>query len=211
MSNELIIPGNDNSTDLDVFDAMSNIGDSYLPRLQLFSGKSDACTEGLIPINHYGLVDGDDIIDLGPEIIVAVLAARHKAMCTDGDVQSSHDPNSDLFKDFVVRSGIKNSGCMYGPEFLVFIPSVARYATYFMGSKTARRESKKFKPLMSKPAKLISKPVEKGKYKWLAPVILPSDEVVDLPDMEKAQAEVERFRNPPKDTVEVAPEDNRER
>ena len=211
MSNELIIPGSDNSTDLDVFEKLSDIGDSYLPRLQLFSGKSDACTDGRIPINHYGLVDGDDIVDLGSEIIVAVLAARHKAMCTDGDVQSSHDPTTELFKDFVARSSVKDSGCMYGPEFLVYVTSVAKYATYFMGSKTARRESKKFKPLMSKPAKLSSKPVEKGKYKWLAPVILPSEEVVELPDMDKATAELDKFRNPPKDAVEAAPSEDRDR
>ena len=207
MSNELVIPGNDGSTDLDVFESMSDMGDAFLPRLQLFSGKTDACTEGRIPVNHYGLVDGDDIIDLDTEIIVAVLAARHKAMCTDGDVQSSFDPNSELFKDFVARSSIKDSGCMYGPEFLVFVPSAGKFATYFMGSKTARREAKKFKPLMSKPAKLSSKPIEKGKFKWLGPVILPSDEVVDIPDMAKATAECEKFRNPPEDKVEAAPSD----
>ena len=211
MSNELSIPGNDNSTDIDVFSALSDMGESYLSRLQLFSGKSDACTEGKIPINHYGLVDGDDIIDLGSEIIIAVLAARHKAMCTDGDVQSSYDTTTELFKDFVVRSWVKVAGCMYCPEFLVYIPSVDKYATYCMGSKTARREAKKFKPLMSKPAKLSSKPIEKGKYKWLGPVIIPSDEVIDIPDMKKAELELSKFRNPPKDSVEAASKDERER
>lgn len=210
MGNELI-PNSDCSTELDVFDTLANIGEGFLPRLQLFSGRSDACSEGLIPINHYGIVDGDDIVDLGERIIIGVLAARHKAMCTQGEVQCSYNPESDLFKQLVVDSGIKDSGCMYGPEFLVYIPAIQKFATYFMGSKTARREAKKFKPLMNKPAILDSKNIEKGKYKWRGPVILPCPDQIELPPVEKMEAERAKFKNPPEDTVEVAEEDNRER
>ncbi len=97
---------------------------------------------------------------------------------------------------------------MFGPEFLLYVPSVDKYTTYFAGSPTARRAAKKFKPLMKKPAKMTSKTIERNDNKWRGPVILPSDEVVDIPDMEKAAAEVKKFRNPPKDTVEVASDDD---
>ncbi len=210
MSNELIIPGDD-STDLDVFDRMSSMGTGYLPYLQLCSAKTAAAGDGRIPVNHYGLVNGDDIVDIGSEIIVAVLAVRDKAMCTSGDVKSSFDPESELFKDFVTKSAIKNSGYMFGPEFLFYVPSVSGYCTYFAGSPTARRAAKKFKPLMKKPAKMTSKTIERNGNKWRGPVVLPSDEVVELPDMDKAKLELDKFRNPPKDSVEVAPEDSRER
>ena len=208
MSNDLV--PNNSSTDLDVFDTVIGSDSDYLPRLQLFSNKTAAVGDGRIPMNHYGLVQNDDIIDLGIEINVAVLAARHKAMSTDGDIESSYDPNSDLFKDFVIKAGIKDSGCMYGPEFLLYIPSSDMFATYFMASATARRESKKFKVLMNKPAKLSSKPAEKGKYRWQAPVILPSDETIDL-DVTKAQVQIDKFRNPPEDSAELASEDERDR
>lgn len=210
MGNELI-PNSNCSTELDVFEALEGLGDGFLPRLQLFSGRSDACSEGLIPINHYGIVDGDNIIDLGERVVIGVLAVRSKAMCTQGDVQCSYKQDSELFKQLVVDSGVKDSGCMYGPEFLVYIPSIKRFATYFMGSKTARREAKKFKPLMNKPAILDSKNIEKGKYKWRGPVILPCADQIELPPLEKLEEEVNKFRNPPEDTVEVAEEDGRER
>ncbi len=211
MSNELVIPDDNSSTDLDVFDQMSNMGDSYLPWLQLCSGKTAACIDGKIPINHYGLVSGDDITDLGPDIVVAVLAVRSKAMCTSGDVKSSFVPDSDLFQEFVTKSAIKNSGYMFGPEFLFYIPAVGRYITYFAGSPTARRAAKAFKVLMKKPAKMTSKTIDRNGNKWRGPVILPSDEVVDLPDMDKAKAELDKFRNPSEPDIEVASDDGRER
>jgi len=80
-----------------------------------------------------------------------------------------------------------------------------------MGSKTARREAKKFKPLMNKPASLTSKNIEKGKYKWRGPVVLPHAETIELPDLVKMQSEIDKFNNPPEDSAELAPEEGRER
>ncbi len=207
MGNELV-PNSNCKNELDVFDTLNDLGDGFLPRLQLFSNKSDAVGEGLISVNHWGIVDGDDIIDIDEKITFGILSVRHKAMCTQGDVQCSHDPTSDLFKQLVTEAGVKNSGCMYGPEFLLYIPVVEKFVTYFMGSKTARREAKKFKPLMNKPATLTSKNVEKGRYKWRAPVVLPCSEQISLPEMDKVEVEINKFKNPPEDTVEVASEDN---
>lgn len=204
MSNELV--PNNQSTELSIFD---DVGGGFLPRLQLFSGRSDAVGEGRIPVNHWGLVDDDEIIDLDEKVNVGVLAGRHKAIDTGDDFQCSHDADSDLFKDLVERSGIKNSGCMYGPEFLVYVPSVDRFATLFMGSKTARREAKKFKPLMNKPATLFSKLIKTPKFKWQGQVVLPCEEAFDLP--ESAQAEIDKFLNPPADSAEVAEDDGRDR
>lgn len=209
MGSELV-PGNKAAaTDLDIFKKMGS--DNFLARLQLFSGRSDAVGEGRIKVNHWGLVDDDDIIDLDDKITIGILAGRHKAIDTGDDFQCSHDPDSDLFKDLVERSAVSNSGCMYGPEFLVYLPMVSKFATLFMGSKTARREAKKFRPLMNKPAYLKSKLISTPKYKWQGPVILPCDEAFDLPPMEEVQAEIAKFLNPPKNETEVADDTGRDR
>lgn len=208
MSNELV-PKNTN-TNLSIFDDASEESSSFLPRIQLFTGRSDAVGEGRIGVNHWGMVDGDETIDLGVAVDIGVLTGRHKAMCVKGDVVSSHDPESELFKDLVVRSGQKNSGCMYGPDFLVYVPSVDKFASLFMGSKTARREAKKFKPLMGKPATLKSKLIDppKSEFKWQGPVVLPCDKAFDVP--ETVQSEIEKFLNPPEDSVEMAADDGRD-
>ena len=209
MTNDLI-PAPEGTTELDVFEALSDIS-GFPPRLQLFTSASDVVKEEKVPMNHWAIVDGDNYIDLGTEVSVAILAVRAKALDTGNDIQCSHDAGSELFKDIVARSSVKNSGCMYGPEFLIYCPDTDGFVTLFMGSPTARREAKKMKPLLRKPAILKSKLNDNGKFKWQGPLVLPSENTVDLPDMERVNAEIEKFNNPPVDTVEVAEEDSRDR
>ncbi len=210
MSNELI-PKPEGTQELDIFDALSNMGNNFTPRLQLFTSSSDVVKEGEVPMNHWAIVDGDNYTDLGTEVSVAILAVRAKALDTGNDVQCSYTPETELFKDIVERAGVKNSGCMFGPEFLIYVPDTDNFVTLFMGSPTARREAKKMKPLLRKPAILKSKLNDNGKFKWQGPLVLPSENTVDLPDQERVTAELDKFNNPPADTTEVAEEDSRDR
>jgi hypothetical protein len=209
MTNDLI-PKPEGSTELDVFEALSSVGGGFTPRLQLFTSNSDVVKEGDVPMNHWAIVDGDNYIDLGTEVSVAILAVRAKALDTGNDIQCSHDASSELFKDIVARASVKNSGCMYGPEFLIYCPDTDGFVTLFMGSPTARREAKKMKPLLRKPAILKSKLNDNGKFKWQGPLVLPSENSIDL-DMERVNTEIDKFNNPPVDTVEVAENDGRDR
>ena len=75
------------------FDDVVSGTESYLPRLQLFSSKSDACAEGKIGIGHYGIVKDSDIIDLGPELDAVIVSWRPKALQIDGDnIITVYDP-----------------------------------------------------------------------------------------------------------------------
>lgn len=198
------------------FDEVTSSGDAYLQRLQLFGSKSDACAEGKIRMGRWGLVNDDTITDLGEEIDLVILAFRPKALSiSDGTIITNHDVKSDTYAAIKEKSFEKDSGCMYGPEFLVYVPNADVFATYFASSKTARREAKSaIKPLIGSAAtfkcKLIDPPA--SKYKWHGPVALPCSTPMELPDMEIIQREVEKFKNPPKSEVEVADdEDDRER
>ncbi len=192
-------------TDFDDITANKSV---YLQRLQLFGSKSGACAEGKIGIGRWGLVEDDSIIDLSPEVDVILLAFRPKALDTSGDtVINCHDAQSTIYQDIRERSKVEDSGCMYGAEFLVFVPSANVFATYFASSKTARRESKKFRTLLGQAATLKCRLIERGKWKWHGPVVLPCSAPLETPDLEIIKVQIEKFKNPPVSDIEVADEE----
>ncbi len=188
----------------ETFDDIVKSGD-YLGRLQLFGSKSDACATGEIGIGHWGLVRGDDITDLSGEDDIIIIGWRAKALDTSGDALIiDFDSKSDTFADIKGRAGTRDSGCMFGPEFLVYLPEQAVFATYYMSSKTARREAKKVVALEGKAATFKCRLIETPKYKWHGPVVLPCSAPVIAPPEDKVRAEWAKFANPPKSDVEVA-------
>ena len=177
----------------------------YLQRLQLFGGKSDACTEGKIGIGHWGLVDDGNIVDVGEEVDIVLITWRPKALEIGGDsIISEYDSTTELFMDIAKRSGIKDSGCMYGPEYLVWVPSVSKFATLYMCSKTARREAKKMHGLLGQAVTLQVHVIDNGKFKWHGPRAVPCSTPVEMADSESLTVEVDKFNNPPKNETELA-------
>lgn len=185
-------------------------GAGFLPYLQLFTAKSSACSEGKIPIGHWGLVQDGEITDLTNEVNVHVCYARPRAYqkTDDGNIIVVHDKESDEYSRIAELQRNKVNGCMVGPEVLVFVEAVGQFASFFCGSPTLRREAKKFKPLMGKAATMRSKLIDNGQYKWHGPVITPCSAGLDpFPSDDEIAAEVERFKNPPKPAVERADDD----
>ena len=184
------------------FNKVSATG-SYLPRLQLYGGNSDACKEGKIGIGRWGLTIDDSITDLTPEVDVVILSWRPKALQIDGEtIITEYDPNSDNFKKIAALSDEKDSGCMFGPEFLVYIPG-HNFATLYMSSKTARREAKNVRPLLGKAATLKCRLIKTVKYSWHGPVVVPCSAPLTLPPLSEIQGQITKFQNPPKQEVEI--------
>jgi len=190
------------------FTAAVATGD-FLPRLQLMTANSEKCSDGSFPINHYALVSGQNHDDLGDSVVVAVLDWSPKAIEMGGDVvitvYKQDDPE---FERIAAKSTQKDSGCMFGIEFLVWIPEtgIQRFATFFMGSKSSRREAPNVKAQMHKLCKLVAQKIETRKYTWFAPKAEQCSDEVVLPPITEIQKQVEKFRNPPKPEIEVAPE-----
>lgn len=194
------------------FDASASGGGSFPARLQLLTSNSSKCKEGSFPTNHYALVDGQNYKDLGKNVDVLVIDWRPKALETGDDVINSHDPESEQFKRIMERSlHEKDSGCMFGVEFLVYIPAAKGFSTFFLGTKSSRRESKPLRALMGKAATLGSQKIETKKYTWFTNSVSACSTPFDLPDEDLLVAEVTRFRNPPESTTEVVAEDGRAR
>jgi len=177
----------------------------YIGRIQLFGSKSDACATGQIGIGHWGLVLDDNITDLGEQTDLVIVGWRAKALDTSGEALIiDFDPKSDTFADIKGRSGTRDSGCMFGPEFLVWLPEQEVFATYYMSSKTARREAKKVVSLVGKAATFKCHLIETAKYKWHGPLAFPCSAPVKAPAEDEVRAEWAKFVNPPKSGVEVA-------
>lgn len=189
-------------------DVTASLAAGYLARLQLFGSKSDACAEGKIGIGRYGIVRDKEIVDLGKELDAVIVSWRPKALQLEGFVVS-HDPTSDLYKKIKELSKVKDSRCMHGPEFLLWIPDQDQFVTFHMSSPTARREAEKMEPLVGKAAtfrcKLIDPP--SSSFKWHGAVVTGCSTPLEVPPVEEIQEQVKRFQNPPKQEVELAKED----
>lgn len=182
------------------FEMVSKAG-NWLPRMQLFSSSSNICKAGKFPLNHYGLVvNKDQVADLGAEVIGLALSWRPKALRIDGDsVIIRYNPDSPEFQEIAEKSKTPNSFCMYGPEFLFWLSEQDKLATFFLCSKSARREAPNLRDLMEEgsPVLLKSRFIQTKQYSWQGILI----EKYNGPDLQflvdEWVDEITRFSNPP--------------
>jgi hypothetical protein len=185
--------------DDEAFDAATSA--KYLPRLQLMTSNSGKCKSAEFPINHYAIVRDQNFEDLGKSCDVLVVDWRPKALEIGEQIVSIFDHESPEFKRIQVEAEGKDSGCMWGPEFLVYVPASGVFATFFMGTKSSRRESPALKALLHKAATLTSHEIKTPAFTWYAPQVTKCTTEFDLPDKESLKEVVDKFRSP--DATEV--------
>lgn len=200
----------------------------FLPRIQLYGSNSMLVKRGKFAIGHYGLVQSkDNVVDLTSEFNCLVLAWRPKALRIDGDdTKAWYNPESGNFKSVVEEANKGGqTGNMFGPEFLVYVPDLSEFATFFFGNPTFRRASPQMKALLQKAATIASELIEKKKFSWHGPVITQCTAPLVLPAKDspesaaflaKLREESTRFGSPPEEEAELAPDaagssDNRAR
>jgi hypothetical protein len=174
-------------------------GGSFLPRLQLFISSSEAVKNEKIAQNHYGLVTGkDQIEDLGREVDVFIYSWRPRAIDTSdrSNIRASSEVESDLFKDIQEKADEKNSGCLFGPEFLLWVPIKEVFATMLFGSKSARNEARNVQRYIKNPATFKSKLIKTNEYMWQAPLVTACSTPFSIPSVEKATEVMEEFLTP---------------
>ncbi len=202
---------------------------SYLPYISLYGGNSNACKEGLIGIGRYGLVrQKDKIEDLTAEFNVLALGWRYKAMQIGDGIISNYNPKSPMFAKIRENSEVEDSGCMYGIEFLFWVPDLPAqcFATFYANNKTSRREAQNIRPFCPAPETtapngalipahgplpmtLKTQFLQKGKYKWHGPVATQCSTQFALPPMDEMIEQATKFANPKETEVEaVKPEEN---
>jgi hypothetical protein len=189
----------DLSSDLAIL-AETTTSSGFLPYIQLFTTKATAVAEDKIRGGHYGLVQDGNITDLGKEINIIFIKVRARAFQKDddGEIIVVFDKNDPEFIRIKELQENKVRGCMYGPEFLIWIPAEETFATFFCGSATLRREARKFGLYLGgRSATLRTKLIPKGNDKWHGPVTLDcSIALSPLPSEEDVLEQINKFNNP---------------
>jgi len=197
----------------DVFKATAQAS-AWLPRVQLCIANSSVCQNDDFPVNHYALVRGKTHVDLGENCDVQIIAWRPKALEIGDPIVTVYDPKiidgqpTGEFARIANRSNTEqNSGCMYGPEFLIWVPMLKEFATFFMGSLSARMEADNIRTKLGQSMTLTSEKRSNKKFSWRTPIGSACSTPLDnFPSDEQFAAEVEKFNNPPEKNVEVAEE-----
>lgn len=194
----------------------------FLPRLQCCGGNSDLAKEGKIPMGNLALVyNKDRAVDLGKEVDALLISYRAKAMrLLDGQPMEYYDKDSEVFKKVMSDSETPDSGCMFGVEFLIWLPDSNVLCTHHMGSASGRREATALIDIMNKtgqpriaPATLGVKFIKTKKFSWHTMTATACNTAFGTaPDRAELMKVLSKFNNP-KDSVEVekAPTDNRAR
>lgn len=138
-------------------------------RLQLMTANSTRCKQGKFPVNHYALMDGDKIEDLGPEVNVTKKSWYPKAMSADGKFH--YNVNSPEFREVLQGN---NHHTMHGAEFVLELEN-GEMVRFFGGSKGARRQTQEM--LQSEDTKwtFSSVHMQTAKFAWTAIKITPTE------------------------------------
>lgn len=186
----------------------------FLPQIRVMGSANEIVKKGQFPIGHFGLYfSADNILDLDEQFDCLVVSARARASIVSGEAPITfYTINSNEFQDIKNRSLNGEQGYMCGLEYLIWIPQVSKFALFFCGNKTLRRESEKVKALIGKAATLKIRFIKTSKYSWHGfSCYQCSTPFSNIPPMEDIKAEIARFNAPPESQVELAEESDRER
>lgn len=194
------------NTDDSIFKELAGSA-AYLPRIQLFGSSSGLVKQGKFPMAHWGLVKGkDDVTDLGNDVDVIPIAWRPKAMDVGGDEPLSyHKPDSKEFQSIREKSDIPNSNCMFGIEFLVWLPESDCFVTYFAANFGGKQEAANIRNNIGNGLTFKVKYVDRKKNPFHAPVVtMCATPISNLPDETVLADTLNNFNNPKDSEVKVA-------
>lgn len=185
---------------------------AFLPRIQFLSGSSTKVKKKEFPSDHFAYITGKNKYDdLGEEFDCLVLAMRPKALDTsdpDGII-TCFDPKivdkkmTGLFANIAERSSVKDSGCMYGPEYLLWVPAKKAFATMFFCNPSLRLESANIQSKIGHPVTIGYQFIETKSHEYNSPEIRECTTVFDLPTQEAVNEECHKFLNPKVDASGV--------
>lgn len=217
-ANAIIANSNLPSEDLEF---LGGTGKRFTPRLQLMTDRSKKCIKKEFPVNHFALIQGKEHTDMGETVDMLVISVRPKALkITDDEVISCFDPKLELCADGKTKrptgmyaeiadlaDNTKDSGCMHGLEFLVWLPKMNDYVTFYFGSKTMRNETKTMMSYMNRACTAYAKMIETKKYTYYSASIKGCTVPFAPPPEAEINDQIEKFKNPPASTREEATEE----
>lgn len=220
MSTELNLPGAIPVSKYADDQTLNDIAKSanWLPRMQLMQSgtklvKQKKAEQGTLCI----VKNKDSVINLGEMVDLWVISWRPCAVrVADDDVVSFYNPKDPEFLSIVDEAKADSqSGCMYGPQFLVFVPAHEIYCGFHCNNPTLRNVAEEIAGLCRKgPAKATfeSHLIEGKKYSWFGVKANPCSAMLTAPEPEMLMSQASEFANPPERLLEVTePATGRER
>lgn len=182
------------------------VANTMAPYLSLVTTQSkDFKDQKITQFDVYALTVNDQIINLGKEVPVLVLASRPKAIRSKGgETEVYYEPNSDGFKKIQAISEERNSGAFWGMEFLLWHAEHG-YMQWMCGSKSARNQINNMLGRMNKGVLLKTKHCKTPEYDWTAPLVVPTD-ILESPDIEEATERATKFVSQRNPVIDAAPD-----
>jgi hypothetical protein len=188
-------------------------GSGFLPRLQLLGASTNLCKKGKAPIGSYAILRGKDTIvhQFGDEVNILVLGWRPKAVRFGGKQAFYYNPQSPEYKKIEIDSTKQNSHCMYGPEYLVYVPQVDEIVTFHFNNPTMRTAASGMLPNLGKAVTCKIELIEKPDNSWHGPVILNCSTPLTPPGdlaafQDRVKMELAKFNNPKESELEAVEE-----
>ncbi len=179
----------------ETFTQLAGDQNSYSSRLQLFSFNSGAVKEEKIKAGRFAIVNGQELTDLGDEIVIMPLAIRAKAMDLSGDKPViAYDHTSQQFREIQANAKVKDSNCMVGLEFLVYIPDHDAFTTFYLANATLLREAQNVKNNLGTAIKCKAKLIKKEKLSWHGMTVAAYPADIKLPEKASIIAELGSFQ-----------------
>lgn len=187
------------------------VGAGFMPYIILASGSSNVCKEGKVPVGVYALMKGKEPVNLGKSFIAWFIHWRPRAMRMDKAAgnHSYYQIENPEFQKIVAtaNSGVKLSGCMYGPEILVWLFEQNMFATMFWSNPTMRNEYANLAPMQGEVVTFSADLIVTPDYKWHGPkVALCQSPPANMPDRDDFKITLDRFNNPPVTEIEKVEE-----
>lgn len=188
----------------DVFNDMAK--STGFKRVQLFGSNSLEVKKGEIPCGVFAIVDGSETKVMGKTFDCLVLDWRPKAIRIEPVMEILYDSTCAEFKKIQAESTVKDSKCMCGIEFLLYIPKEG-FIPYYLSNKSSMYEAKPLKALIGKAATIKTILIEGKEFSWHAPKVSScSVPITDIPKPEDVAAEITAFRTPQAKMAEMAAE-----
>lgn len=186
MSNELVPVTADNlpANPFEDSNLEGLLGSDYFQRLQLMTSNTDLVKAGeFAPVNNFALIRDKSAVDVGKEVEAIPLAYRPKAVQTKSDpVITSYKRDSEVFIETKALSERDpQSGALFGLEYLLYLPDLDEYCTFFMSTKSMRRESPNIKSNMMNVIMISSYLAQNANYKWQTPKVKRVDREASVP------------------------------
>lgn len=199
-------------------------GGGFLPRIQFVYNRSKIIEEGEVefPINTFALVRQKKYHQLGANPEAILIAYRVMFLDTSGDDPIAiYNPEEDdrglpvhpeamRIMETADDKSLKDSGCQYGLQFLVWLPEVKEFGTLFMGTESARNETEVLLARIGEGSKLKGHKISNSKYTWYIATVIPCSTITESPTAEELTAVLEKFNNPKDSEVETVPVDQAE-